>query len=232
MNRNLQVNKSYRPPEISVKAVVFDMDGLMLNTEDLYDVVGSRLLARRGLLFSHDIKRSMMGRKATEAFEVLRTNCGLADSVDSLITESDELMRQLLDSGDHLAQMPGLGQLLAFLEAKRIPKAVATSSSRKFADRVLGNFNLTQRFEFVLCGDDVLQGKPNPEIYLTAAARLAISATEMLVLEDSVLGSQAAVAAGAFTVAVPSQPTLTGDFDHVQLVVTSLESAELTRLFG
>ena len=221
-----------RSPEFSAKAVVFDMDGLMLNTEDLYDVVGSQLLARRGLTFSQYLKRAMMGRKATEAFAVLRAECGLTDSIDSLIIESDELMCHVLDSGDHLALMPGLSPLLELLEAKTIPKAVATSSSRQFAERVLGAFDLAQRFEFVLCGDDVRQGKPNPEIYLAAAARLAISPTEMIVLEDSVLGSRAAVAAGAFTVAVPSQQTLSGDFDHVHLVVTSLESADLTRLFG
>ena len=204
----------------------------MLNTEDLYDLVCTRLLAQRGQSFSHDLKLAMMGRKAPEAIQLLRAACQLSESVEQLVAESDQLLREVLDAGSGSAQMPGLQTLLKLLEEKRIPKAIATSSSRHFAHRVLGTFDLVRRFEFVLCGDDVTHGKPHPEIYLAAAERLAVSPASLVVLEDSILGSQAAVSAGALAVAIPSQARRAGDFDHVHLVVPSLDAAELVDIFG
>jgi beta-phosphoglucomutase-like phosphatase (HAD superfamily) len=214
------------------RAVVFDMDGLMLNTEDLYDLVSAQLLAKRGQTFTPDHKVAMMGRKAPDAMDILRTACELSESVEELIVETDVLMREILAVKDSLAQMPGLQSLLSLLEFKKIPKAIATSSSRVFAHGVLGRFDLIRRFEFVLCGDDVTHGKPHPEIYLKAAQRLGVPPAEMVVLEDSVLGSQAAVSAGAFAVAVPSQQRRPGDFDHVHMIVPSLDHRELIAVFG
>jgi HAD superfamily hydrolase (TIGR01509 family) len=219
-------------PAAAIQAAVFDMDGLMLNTEELYDVVGSRLLGRHGLEFTPELKRLMMGRKAGEAFASLRAACGLRDSVAELIAESDRLMAEVLDSTNRLAPMPGLFELLDRLDALGIRKAIATSSRAAFASRVLGTFQLPPRFEFILSGDDVQKGKPDPEVYLLAAVLLDLPPAAIVVLEDSVFGSLAGVAAGAYTVAVPSQPRGPGDFDQVHLVVDTLAAPELYALFS
>lgn len=203
-----------------LKAVVFDMDGLMFNTEDLYDQVGQTILQRRGQNYSLELKLEMMGLPGNEAFEIMRKRCNIDDSVEQLKKETDEIFEDLLHN---IEKMPGLDELLSLIEEKAIPKAVATSSHRQFATRALGFFNLEPRFEFVLTGDDVENGKPNPDVYLLAAKKLRVSTENMLVLEDSLIGSRAAKAAGTFTVAVPTTHSRQSDFSHVDHVVDRLD---------
>ena len=164
-------------PGASLRAVVFDMDGLMFNTEDVYDQVGSILLERRGRSFTREIKMSIMGLPGPRAYEVLRQRCQLQDSVEQLSSESDAIFLELLPS--EIAMMPGLESLLTFLEAKSIPKAIATSSNRQLATFALAQFDLEPRFEFVLTGDDIENGKPNPDIYLLAAKKLKVAPGDM-----------------------------------------------------
>jgi HAD superfamily hydrolase (TIGR01509 family) len=212
-----------------IEAVAFDMDGLMFNTEDLYDQVGEILLQRRGQSFTRELKLAMMGLPGPVAFEVMRTRCGLADSVAELQSETNEIFVDLLPAEIRL--MPGLETLLETLENLGIPKAVATSSHRQFATRALGCFDLEPRFEFVLTSDDVTQGKPHPEIYLTAAARFDVPPKAMLVLEDSFNGSQSGAASGALTIAVPTEHSIEMDFSHVQHVAQRLDDDVILRLF-
>ena len=216
------------PPEI--RAVAFDMDGLMFNTEDLYDQVGETLLSRRGHAFTLQLKLKMMGLPGPKAFEVLRSELGLNDPVETLQAESDEIFKVILPA--QIATMKGLNGLLDLLESRKIPKAVATSSHRKFATAALGCFDLQRRFEFVLTAEDVTHGKPDPEIYLTTAKRLQVEPHQMLVLEDSLTGSRAAAAAGAFTIAVPTAHTRGLDFGHVDHVAESLEDSLILELFA
>lgn len=197
-------------PEI--RAVTFDMDGLMFNTEDLYDIVGETLLNRRGQSFTTELKLAIMGLPGPKAFAVMKDRCGLDDPIDALAEECEQLFQDLLPA--RIEMMPGLEELLELLESNGIPKGIATSSHARFAERALGLFDLKPRFEFVLTCESVENGKPHPEVYLTAARRLNVAPAEMLVLEDSVHGSNAAIAAGAVTIAVPStrvDPGLIGD---------------------
>lgn len=212
-----------------IKAVVFDMDGLMFNTEDLYDIVSQMLLERRGKTFTNDLKLKMMGLPGPQAFQVMKDECDLEDSVSALEKELHTDFFRLLP--EHIQMMPGLSSLLERLENLRIPKGVATSSERELARLALGTFDLIPRFEFVLTANDVTQGKPHPEIYQTAAQRFQVAPAQMLALEDSVIGSTAAAAAGAFTIAVPGVHSRNGSFSHVDHVVESLESPIVLNLF-
>ncbi|OHB73655.1 MAG: hydrolase, partial [Planctomycetes bacterium RBG_13_63_9] len=144
--------------------------------------------------------------------------------------ESNRIFLDLL--GDHLVPMPGLFELLAALEAAKIPKAIATSSSRELLDACLGPFDLEPRFEFVLVAEDVTHGKPHPEVYRTAARRFGLRPEETLVLEDSENGCRAAAAAGAFTVAVPGEHSRDHDFSVASLVVGGLGDPRLYEAIG
>jgi HAD superfamily hydrolase (TIGR01509 family) len=144
----------------------------------------------------------------------------LQDSVEALGLECGELLVPIIR--EHLAPMPGLLDLLNALEKGAIPKAIATSSPRVFLTEVLGRFGWQDRFDFLLTCEDVTHGKPNPEIYLAAAARHGRLPGEVLVLEDSQAGCQAAVAAGAFAVAVPSEYSRSHDFSGAAFVANTL----------
>jgi HAD superfamily hydrolase (TIGR01509 family) len=209
---------------------VFDLDGLMFNTEDLYQEVGGEILRRRGKLFTPELLDAMMGRPADVALQLMIDAHALKSSVAELSDETDEIFATLLN--ERLEVMPGLHELLAELERAAIPKAIATSSGPSFAATVLGRFELAPRFSFMLTCDDIRQGKPHPEIYLLAARRFGLAPRELLVLEDSQNGCRAAVAAGTIAVAVPAGHSRRHDFAGAALVADSLADPRLYDLLG
>ena len=170
------------------------------------------------------------GRPQAVALQMMIDWHGLDTTVDILAKETADLFGEILD--DRLALMPGAAELLGALEAARVPKAIATGSGRRFTRDVLGKFHLEPRFEFILTGEDVVHGKPDPEIYRRAAERFEIDAGQMMVLEDSQNGCRAAVAAGAFAVAVPSAPSSQYDFSGAALVVDTLADRRIYGALG
>ena len=214
----------------SPQAVVFDMDGLMFNTEDVYTLVGTDLLRRRGCEFTESLKNDLMGLPPQPTFEMMIRRNGLDETWEHMAAESNEIFLGLLD--DHLAAMPGLFELLDALEARAIPKAIATSSERRMAEACLRPFDLEPRFQFILAAKDVTHGKPHPEIYLLAAGRFELPPEAILVLEDSQNGCRAAAAAGALTVAVPGEHSRRQDFSAAGLVADGLFDRRLWELLG
>ncbi len=171
-----------------------------------------------------------MGRRPRQAIELMIQWNGLTDTVDQLEAESREVFAPILKT--RLQAMPGLLPLLAALETAALPKAVATSSPRDFAEKVLSSFELLPRFQFLLTAEDVTHGKPHPEIYLTAANRLGLEPPQLLVLEDSQTGCRAAVASGAVAVAVPGPVSKHHTFEGAALVIDSLEDPQLYQAIG
>jgi HAD superfamily hydrolase (TIGR01509 family) len=213
-----------------MQAVTFDMDGLMFNSEDVYTLTGNELLSRRGCRFTPELKDIMMGLPPQKAFEAMIQWHSLTEPWHTIAAESNEIFLGLI--GQHLATMPGLMELLAALERAGIPKAIATSSSRRLAHACLGSFELAPRFSFILTSEDITHGKPDPEIYLLAARRFGVPPGEMLVLEDSQNGCRSAAAAGAFTVAVPGEHSCNQDFSTANLIIDSLEDRRLYDVLG
>jgi len=213
-----------------IRAVAFDLDGLMFNTEIVFQHSGTELLRRRGKRPPPQLWQSMMGRRAREAFQAMIDLCELDETIEELQVESEELFYGLLEQ--HLRPMPGLLPLLDLLEARRIPKAVATSSHRQYLNLILGRFGLRDRFVFTLTAEDVTHGKPHPEIYLTAAERHGVPPAEMLVLEDSENGTRAAAAAGAHIISVPHEHSRHHRFDVAKAVAGSLEDRVILDLLA
>lgn len=213
-----------------ILAVAFDCDGLMFNTEDSFNVAGRQLLQRRGHDLTPEILQVMMGRRAVEAFAALIDLLQLTESPEALRSEYQQLFLAALEG--RLAAMPGLLELMALIEQADLPMAVCTSSERDYLDRMLGRFELTSRFVTTLTAEDVTQGKPHPEIYLTAAARLGVSPQNLLVLEDSENGTKAAAAAGAIAVSVPHEHSRSQDFSVAYLIAESLADDRIATLIA
>jgi HAD superfamily hydrolase (TIGR01509 family) len=212
------------------RAVVFDLDGLMFNTEELYQEVGAELLRRRGYEFTQELLEQMMGRPSHIALQLMIDTHTLKATVQELLAETDEIFPEILRT--RLAPMPGLVELLDTLERHSIPKGIATSSRRSFVERVLGKFDYQLRFSPILTSEDITEGKPHPEIYLKAADRLKIMADQMLVLEDSANGCRAAVSAGAITIAVPGPHSRKHDFTGAKLIADTLRDERVYGLLG
>ena len=211
-----------------IQAAVFDLDGLLVNTEELYQHVGSELLRRRGKTFGPDLLDAMMGRPPAVSLAIMIEWHGLADTVETLAAETGAIFAGLLD--ERLEPMPGAVDLVDALAGRGLPRGVATSSGPAFAHDVLGRVGLLDRFAFVLTSADVVNGKPDPEIYLAAAARLGVDPAAMIVFEDSHNGCRAAVAAGAVVVAVPGGHSRRHDFTGARLVADSLADPRIAGL--
>ena len=203
-----------------ISAVAFDLDGLMFNTEHVFARAADNMLSRRGLETPPDLLRRMMGRRPPEGMRIMRELCGIRDSVEDLQAEAFAEFFDLLD--EHLEPMPGLFELLGLLESLEIPRAVATSSPRDYQLDLMSRVELLPRFAFALTAEDVQNGKPHPEIYLTAAARHGVSASELLVFEDSEAGTNAAAAAGAFVISVPHEHSRSHNFENASRIAESL----------
>jgi pseudouridine-5'-monophosphatase len=213
-----------------IEAVVFDLDGLLVNTEDLYMEAGDRVLRRRGKTHDAVLREEMTGRPARDALRVMIDYHKLPDTIDALATETKQVFDSLIDTS--LEAMPGLHALLDDIDRAGLPAAVATSATRRFADDVLARVGLSHRFRFVLSADDVARGKPAPDVYLLTAKRLGLPADGMMVLEDSANGCRAALAAGALTVAVPNRHTRYHDFTGVPLVADTLADPRIRQVLG
>jgi len=204
------------------------MDGLMFNTEDVYWETASAVLRRRGHEYNLEVAGDLMGRPPKYCFEKMIEYYGLDEDWETLHAESEDTFVKLLDNG--FSMMPGLPELLDFLEAEKIPKAVCTSSTRRVAREVLGRSGVLGRFQFVLAFEDIVHGKPDPEIYLKAAQKFGVTPNQILVLEDSVSGCHAARNAGAFVVAVLAEHNRTFDFSHASRIAERLDAPEILEL--
>ncbi|MCA9174014.1 MAG: HAD family phosphatase [Planctomycetales bacterium] len=213
-----------------IAAVAFDMDGLMFNSESLYEQVGDELLRRRGHRVSRELLNRMMGRPAAVALQAMIDFHRLDATIEQLQAETEAIFPAIV--AEQLQTMDGLLPLLDALESASVPKAVCTSSRRIYADQKLRMFSLIDRFDFVLTGEDVEQGKPHPEIYRTAASRWQLPASQMMVLEDSEIGCRAAVASGAFAVAVPGPHSAHHEFPGAQFVANTLRDPRIYEAFS
>jgi len=211
-----------------IKAIAFDMDGLILNTEDLYDQVGTILMERRGREYREEVRQQMIGLQAEHAFGILIKEEVLSETWQELQAETTKIFEEILPN--QLRAMPGLEEFLEEVARLKIPNCVATSSTRAFAKKALGQLHLLERFDFVITAEDVEQGKPKPDIYLAAAARMNTAVENMLVLEDSPKGTEAGVSAGAYVVSVPNEHTKKGNFYGCQWIADTLRDRRLYEL--
>lgn len=211
--------------QATIEAVAFDLDGLMFDTEALFFRVACETLEARGGRFTAEMMAAMIGRRAVEAGHVLQSMSGIDADPEELLGDVRARYLAVLDT--QAAPTPGLATLLDELERLSLPKAVATSSRRAHAERLLGGHRLRDRFAFVLGSEDVERGKPDPEIYRKAADGLGVPAGRLMVLEDSPAGVAAAKAAGAFVVAVPHEHSSAAGLAPADLIVPRLDAPAL-----
>jgi HAD superfamily hydrolase (TIGR01509 family) len=215
----------------TVRAVVFDLDGLLIDTEPVFRAAAARLLAGHGIRPDAAFMRSIMGVPGRDALPRFRDHFRLTIPLDEIERGYRHFFFEVLQS-DPAQLMPGALELLAALEEHGVPKVIATSSGRDYVRVVFGPHGLLDRFHFVLTCEDVSHGKPHPEVYELAARRLGLPPAEVLVLEDSPVGMRAAKAAGCRCVVVPHEDTPRAELTRADAAVESLVSPELWRMIG
>ncbi len=207
--------------------VIFDNDGLLLDTEPFYTRAHEVLAARFGKVFDWTVKSRMIGLRAEDSARVMIESLGLPLSVPEYL----EARREMLDALFPQAEpMPGAVHLSRHLHRHGIPMAVATSSdSRHFDLKLTRHREWFRIFSSVVTGDDpeIGRGKPAPDIFLVAARRLGADPERCLVFEDSPAGVAAARAAGMYAVAVPDPHMEESAYGAAHQVLRSLADLDL-----
>jgi HAD superfamily hydrolase (TIGR01509 family) len=224
--RALPTESPGQPPG-QLMGVLFDMDGLLVDSEPFWFEVESSVMARLGGSWSAGDQAALVGGSLQRSLDYLLARATRPVSREIVAGWMVDGMVDLL-AARPLPVLAGARQLLSQVDAAGVPYALVTSSERPVMEAVLGQLHVT--FPVTVCGDDVSQSKPDPEPYLLAAAKLGADPRRCVALEDSPNGVAAAEAAGCVTIAVPSIvpiPARDG-----RLVVGSLAELSLDRLYG
>lgn len=210
------------------QAVIFDMDGVLADSEPIYNAAMQSVLAPLGIEVTQEHQLAVMGSSIEDTWRYFAEAFDIESSLDRLIEEYDrELRRKLAEVHETL---PGVRELIAELKQRRIPLGVATSSIREWIDALLGGLGLQDAFDVAVSGREVAHPKPAPDIYLLAAQRLDVEASRCIAIEDTPRGLASAGAAGMLAVQVCSSSTAFPPLPEADLVLDSLRDFDLALL--
>lgn len=201
--------------------VLFDVDGLLLDTECIYTRVTRKIVGRFGKEFDWSLKSNMIGRPSMDSARYLVDALSLPISAEQYLNERDQLLREAFPSCEAL---PGASRLVQHLSRHRIPIAVATSSERILFELKVTNHRWFDRFDAVVTSDTpgIERGKPAPDIFLRAAALIDADPSTTVVFEDAPSGLLAAKAAGMAAIVVPDPNMDRARYPDADMIIDTL----------
>lgn len=207
-----------------IKAVIFDMDGLLIDSEPFWRKSHQAVLAAMGYQVTEDEVRLVAGKRTSDQVALWQERFGFVEPPNNEITADivDGVIRAIHEDG---APMAGVEQLVHELHAHGVPMAVASSSAMPLIKAVLDRLGLSGYMQAVHSGENEERGKPFPDVFLSTARTLGVAAADCLVFEDSLNGVRAAVTAGMKCIAVPEGPYDSAAFEAVkpERIIKSLE---------
>jgi HAD superfamily hydrolase (TIGR01509 family) len=211
---------------------VFDLDGVVVDSEQVWDVVREQLTRDWGGRYDAAAQRAMMGMSSTEWSRYMHDELGLAQSPQEI---NDEVVRRMLATYEkELPLLPGAVEAIGRLRDAGLVLAVASSSNRALIDAVLRAAGVTELFATTVSSEEVARGKPSPDVYLEAARRLDVSPENCAAVEDSHSGIRSAHAAGMRVIAIPnaSYPPDAEALELADVVLDSLDQLTPSRIEG
>lgn len=203
-----------------IRAVIFDMDGVIIDSEPLWEKTERTLLGRRGIEYNPTYRDRIVGLNQRDSGRLLKETFNLPEEVQDIIDERIEILLGLYDQ--ELELVPGLIPLLKELKENGLLLALASSSPERVIRAVLDRFSLKGFFPVVVSGDSVRLGKPHPDIYLHTAKELGVHPRECAVIEDSINGLRSAKEAGMISIAIPDKRLDRNGFKMADLIVDRL----------
>lgn len=207
--------------------VIFDMDGVIIDSEPVYQALNRKIFKQLGIEVDKQFQLEYVGVTKWRKWQLLKDQYQLHQSIDELIALQEEVFSQ--EYWDYKSLLfPEVTPLLLKLVTLNIPIALATSSVRKKVDQVLKQCGLQDYFSVIVTGDEVVRGKPDPEIFLTAAKKLKLPPEKCIVIEDSYNGILAAKKAKMYGIGV-KHPAINVNLSIADKVIHSLKEIEIVR---
>lgn len=207
--------------------ILFDMDGVIADTNPFHKISIQQFCTRHGIEASDEFLREKVYGRVNKEWIPNLFGALKASEIEKLAAEKEQLFRELY--APHLQAVEGLVDFLRMLQKYQIKAAIATSAPLENADFILDGLNIRNYFQAVLHSADVDRGKPDPEIYLKAADALDEYPEDCIVIEDSISGVQAGIAAGAKVIAITTTHE-SGEFDPVSLVIEDFKGLGIDHL--
>ena len=214
---------------MSVEAVIFDLDGVIIDSEPIWDNVRERYVRERGGHYDPEAQHAMMGMSSTEWSAYIHDELGVETPSEEINGDVVELMAARYR--EHLPLIPGAREAVE-RTARAYPLGLASSSNRPLIDAVLDAAELAEVFRATVSSEEVARGKPAPDVYVEAALRLGVEPERCAAIEDSHAGIASAKAAGMRVIAIPN-PAYPPDEDvlaEADIVLPSIEQLEPTTL--
>jgi HAD superfamily hydrolase (TIGR01509 family) len=205
-----------------IKAVIFDLDGLVIDSEYLWTEMEMIYLREKNISYNGELHYELMGLKQEEVNEKFRTYFGIDEPFDKMLAHRKQILYKLYD--EKLKLRPFVREILGMIRKNDLRTAMASGSPLDIIERALKKFSLEKAFSPIVSADHVQRGKPEPDIYLKTCELMSLEPYECIVLEDSFNGVKSAVSAGAHCIAVPetSDPN---DFSIADFVAKDLLEA-------
>lgn len=205
-----------------MKAIIFDMDGLMVDSERLYQQAQEQITRRFNKTLPEKSRLKMMGRKPLESMRIFAAELDIPVEAEKMLEMRNHIMREKYKND--LIAMPGLEHIIDFFFGK-LKLAISTGAQEEFLDIVVDQLEIRDKFNVLQASDEIKKGKPHPEIFLKTCKKLGLKPGECFVLEDSLNGVTAGKRAGCYVIAVPSTYTKDEHFDIADFIAPDLFSA-------
>ena len=185
-----------------LKAIIFDMDGLMIDSERVTFECYQEILKGMNLTMDEEFYKTLLGKPLKGIYQRFYDVYGNDFPIEDVIKDVHALMAKRFET-EGVPIKTGLKSLLEYLKENNYKTIVATSSNRDRVDTILSQAQITDYFDDSICGDEVTKGKPNPEVFLKSCQKLGVNVDEAIVLEDSEAGIQASYDAGIKVICIP-----------------------------
>lgn len=185
-----------------IKAIIFDMDGLMIDSERVTFECYQEILKGMNLTMDEEFYKTLLGKPLKGIYQRFYDVYGNDFPIEDVIKDVHALMAKRFET-EGVPIKTGLKSLLEYLKENNYKTIVATSSNRDRVDTILSQAQITNYFDDSICGDEVTKGKPNPEVFLKSCQKLGVNVDEAIVLEDSEAGIQASYDAGIKVICIP-----------------------------